>query len=74
MVKVLMEKHEYDKTALRTEYEGLITQIREEYQQQKNELREQQKKLEYELQVRLKDYKEMKADLEGQVAVHKTTI
>ena len=69
-----MEKHEYDKNALRGEYEGLITQIREEYQQQKNEMRDQIKKLEMELQVRLKDYKEMKADLESQISGHKQHI
>lgn len=46
MVRVLQEKHEYDKSALRTEYEGLIAQIREEYQAQKNEMREQMRKLE----------------------------
>lgn len=49
MVKVLYEKHEHDKNALRGEYEELITQIREEYQLQKSEMREQMKKLEYEL-------------------------
>ena len=31
MIRVLQEKHEYDKTALRTEYETLIATIREEY-------------------------------------------
>ena len=32
MIRVLQEKHEYDKTALRSEYETLIGTIREEYQ------------------------------------------
>ena len=68
MIKVLQEKHEHDKTALRGDYEALIQQIREEYQGQKNEMREQQRKLEVELAIRQKEYKEMKADFEGKVA------
>ena len=68
MVKVLYEKHEHDKNALRGEYEELITQIREEYQLQKSEMREQMKKLEYELQVRQRDLREMRADTEAKVA------
>lgn len=74
LVKVIQEKNENDKTALRGEYEDLIAQIRQEYQAQKNEMRDQMKKLELELQLRQKDFKEMRADLEGDISQRKAHI
>ena len=67
MIRVLQEKHEYDKTALRTEYETLIATIREEYQTQKGELREQNRKLEQQLAIHHKEFKNLKHMYENQI-------
>ncbi len=67
MIRTLQEKHEYDKTALRTEYETLIGTIREEYQTQKNELREHMKKLELELSLHEKDFKSIRYKYDEQI-------
>lgn len=68
MIRTLQEKHEYDKTALRSEYETLIGTIREEYQTQKSELREHMKKLELELQMHEKDFRQIRAKFDEQIA------
>ncbi len=68
MIRTLQEKHEYDKTALRSEYESLIGTIREEYQTQKGELREHMKKLELELSLHEKDFKQVRAKFDDQIA------
>lgn len=68
MIRTLQEKHEYDKTALRSEYETLIGTIREEYQTQKNELREHMKKLELELSLHEKDFKSIRAKFDDQIS------
>jgi len=68
MIRVLQEKHEFDKTALRTEYETLIATIREEYQTQKNELRESMKKLEIQLSMHQKEFKNLQQMFDHTVA------
>jgi chromosome segregation ATPase len=68
MIRTLQEKHEYDKTALRSEYETLIGTIREEYNTQKGELREHMKKLELELSFHEKDFRQIRAKFDEQIA------
>lgn len=68
MIRTLQEKHEYDKTALRSEYETLIGTVRQEYQTQKAELREHMKKLELELSLHEKDFRQVRAKFDEQIA------
>lgn len=68
MIRTLQEKHEYDKTALRSEYETLIGTVREEYNTQKNELREHMKKLELELSLHEKEWRQIRAKFDEKIA------